>query len=479
MTNHEGNPGAGANDTGVTKTTEDTSSLAPSQPESKHGNAGTHAACESSGTAAAASPPQPTGEPPTKPATAKPPCGGGSHKKSPLEPWPEPVDGGVLLQDIEAQFRRFVSMPDEDVMVVCLWALHTYLSNEFYWTPYLYVTSPVHGCGKSTLRRVLHSICWKAKSTSNTTAAAMFRRVDTDQPTFLVDEWDSMTEEARLAALSILNSGATRDGCVDQNEAREFRTFCPKAIFSIGSVVLPPPTLSRCIWIRLQKARTSESLERFKGHDGAEIQQKCLRWATDNKARIGQQKTEFPKQLNHRQQDIWEPLFAIADAIGGDYPAAVRHAAQQQCLPDEDDQSDDVQLLAAVRAAFDDANKDRLPSERLVEASQVKSHVNGPIPLARKLRLFGIRPRSIRLDDGRTPKGYLRADFEEAWSRYLPPLTPSEIRNTATSVDSEGVASPGDPQHDPQPCATVPLALPPLVACCGEAPDCCGSGNLN
>ena len=44
--------------------------------------------------------------------------------------------------------------------------------------------------------------------------------------------------------------------------------------------------------------------------------------------------------------------------------------------------------------------------------------------LARLLNPFGVISGSIRLDDGRTPKGYYRASFEDAWTRYCPGAGP-------------------------------------------------------
>jgi hypothetical protein len=46
-----------------------------------------------------------------------------------------------------------------------------------------------------------------------------------------------------------------------------------------------------------------------------------------------------------------------------------------------------------------------------------------PSQVARVLRRFGVRPRTLRFGRGRrseTAKGYERADFEDAWSRYVP-----------------------------------------------------------
>jgi hypothetical protein len=59
------------------------------------------------------------------------------------------------------------------------------------------------------------------------------------------------------------------------------------------------------------------------------------------------------------------------------------------------------------------------------------------------------------LPDGRTPKGYLRDDFEDAWGRY-PAGVGDPDRNTATS--------PGIPASTSEP----PSATPPL--CSGSVP---------
>jgi hypothetical protein len=42
--------------------------------------------------------------------------------------------------------------------------------------------------------------------------------------------------------------------------------------------------------------------------------------------------------------------------------------------------------------------------------------------LAKLLKPYGIKPRSIRTGDGSgTPKGYRSDDMQDAWKRYLPP----------------------------------------------------------
>ena len=58
-------------------------------------------------------------------AEAKP--GNGQDLKLPEpEPWPELVDGAVLLDDIVIEFRRYLVLPDYAAEVLALWAVHAH-----------------------------------------------------------------------------------------------------------------------------------------------------------------------------------------------------------------------------------------------------------------------------------------------------------------------------------------------------------------
>ena len=57
-----------------------------------------------------------------------------------------------------------------------------------------------------------------------------------------------------------------------------------------------------------------------------------------------------------------------------------------------------------------------------------------PRGLAQQLRKYGIEPKPQR-DGDRVFRGYSRAQFEDAWSRYLPALGPAAME-TVTSVTS-------------------------------------------
>ena len=43
-----------------------------------------------------------------------------------VEPWPEPVDGKALLDEIAATLPRFVVLGKWIIEAVCLWVVHGY-----------------------------------------------------------------------------------------------------------------------------------------------------------------------------------------------------------------------------------------------------------------------------------------------------------------------------------------------------------------
>jgi len=159
---------------------------------------------------------------------------------------------------------------------------------------------------------------------------------------------------------------------------------------------------------------------------------------------------ELPDELSDRKQDVAEPLLAIADAAGGEWPSMARQAVIELCAEARTwEESIGVQLLSDIRDIFTERQTDRISSDDLatalaaIETSPWAEWSRGkPITkfrLAPLLRHFGIISGNIRLPDGRTPKGYRKEDFADDWERYLPsntpqsPSTPFSKRHNATT----------------------------------------------
>ena len=125
------------------------------------------------------------------------------------EPWPDPVDGAALLSEMTAAIRKYAVMEVGSAEIVALWVLHAHALDAFQISPRLAITSPEKRCGKTTALDVVQFLAPRPLSTSNTTAAAIFRTIEAAQPTLLIDEADTFltnNEDIR----GVLNSGHRR-----------------------------------------------------------------------------------------------------------------------------------------------------------------------------------------------------------------------------------------------------------------------------
>jgi Protein of unknown function (DUF3631) len=347
------------------------------------------------------------------------------------EPWPDPVSGPELIAGLETTISRYVGLPKDGAFTIALWALHTYCFEAFTCTPRLAITSPEKGCGKTTLLDVLSELVPRRLMTGSASPAALFRTIELAKPVILIDEADTFlgdNEELR----GILNQGHRKGGQVlrtvgDEHEPRAFHVHAPAAIAMIGN--LPGTLADRSIAIQMRRLPPGEKVARFRAGrtpDLAVFARKAARWIADNAVAIGSREPEIPEAIFNRQADNWEPLLAIAEAAGPKIAERARAAALAACGAHEDE-SLGVKLLTDIREAFENANKDELPSKALVEALAAMAdrpwcecNHGKPITqnwLARRLKGFSTRPALI---GPKRVSGYRKADFEDAFARYLP-----------------------------------------------------------
>jgi hypothetical protein len=355
-------------------------------------------------------------------------------------PWPNEVDGATLLNDVVSLVRRYIVLQSqEQADAIALWILHTFAFTAWHISPILSITGPEKRCGKSTLMDLLEALCRNSIKTENISMPALFRTIERDQPTLLIDEADTFLrqhEELR----GILNSGHRRNGRVircsgDNFEPRHFRTFCPKAIAQIGD--LPDTVADRSIPIAMIRKKPGELVELLRGDRLAAqatiFRSRMLRWTTDNLASFSALDPDVPSVLNDRNQDNWRPLLSLADTVGGEWPKKARQAASRiSAEVEEDDTSLGIQLLYDIRDIFSDRPADRLSSEQIIGAlTRLEDRPwtdvgHGkpltPRKLAVMLRPFRIKSVKFRISDDATLRGYERLSFGDAFERYLSPL---------------------------------------------------------
>jgi hypothetical protein len=128
-----------------------------------------------------------------------------------VEPWHEPVHGGVLLEEMTHTLRRFIVLSPAAADAQALWCLHTYAHDVAAVSPNLCLSSPEKRCGKTRNLQILGCLVRRPLHTANVTVAAMTRAIDQYGPTLLIDEADTIFLNGGSAELrGILNAGLYR-----------------------------------------------------------------------------------------------------------------------------------------------------------------------------------------------------------------------------------------------------------------------------
>jgi hypothetical protein len=390
---------------------------------------------------------------------------------------PRPDDLADLLGAEERFVTRFVRLQNEhQSAAIALWVAHVYAVKAAPSAAYVRVSSPTEEAGKTTLLEVCEVLLGdRAINAILTSPASIFRIRDSRGPVaLLLDEIDQTLrdrkDDAARDLLALVNGGYRRSATVlrttgQNHEGRAFKAWGPAMISGLGN--LHPTTESRCIPIVLERKPRGTG-ERWLPHlhepESKAIADALAAWASeDTIAQLREARPEIPSELRDRHAEVWWGMFAIADLAGQGWGERARRAALV-LHADRDAASTmslGVLLLSHIRAAFEEAETDRLSTAALLAA--LVDNEEGPwarwwaddlrkdgpprtagADLAKKLRPFRnsdgepITSRTIRLADGSTPRGYLAADFATAWSLYLAP----SIGDATDATDATPLASP-------------------------------------
>ncbi|QHC30848.1 DUF3631 domain-containing protein [Streptomyces sp. HF10] len=401
------------------------------------------------------------------------------------------IDGAALLAEVEAFHRRFNVFPTEAAYVaVALWDAHAHLIECFETTPRIAFLSPEPGSGKSRALEIVELLTPRPVTTVSASANALYRLVDSAAglPTVLFDEVDTIfgpkagTDEALRG---FLNAGYRRTAgalrCVGEGSnqnAQIFNSYCAVAMAGLGS--LPDTVLTRSVIIRMRKRAPNEKAEPYRQRkhesEGHALRDRLAKWADTVRDQVAGAWPDMPEGVTDRPADVWEPLLAVADAAGGNWPARARAACLEliNAAHDNDEASLGVRLLTDLRDKVF-CGEERMPTAAILECLLAMEDApwgdldDKPInsrTLARMLSQYvtpankPIKPRGIRTPSG-FPKGYYAEDLTDAWTRYCPP-PPGESATSATSATPQvsGGESVADTatgiRHTPPETATQP-----------------------
>jgi len=380
-------------------------------------------------------------------------------------------DLAAALDSTRAFLRRFVVLPsDAALTAVTLWAAHTHAVDAFDSTPRVAFLSPEPASGKSRALEVLATLVPHAMHAVNASPAALFRSVSDleERPTILFDEIDTVfgpkakdNEEVR----GFLNAGHRRGAvayrCVGlgtQQTVTPFPAFCAVAVAGLNDI--PDTIATRSVIVRMRKRARNEPVEPWRarkrepeGHDLRD------RLAYDVHAILDDLATaepSMPPGVEDRAADVWEPLLAIADAAGGQWPTLARTAAAELIEGGSNEPSLGVLLLEHLAAVWaDQGNPPAIGTASILDALVLmdeapwQSIKGAPIDarrLAHLLKQYEVTSKKVRVGDV-TVNGYRREDLWDAWTRYVPDALPPspEVQNMQNTRNTTGDPAPTEP----------------------------------
>lgn len=397
--------------------------------------------------------------------------------------------GASILGQLRDALTRYVVLPSPEATdAVTLWIAATHAQSAWEHATRLVITAPEKRCGKSRLLDVIEATCHQPLITVNISPAALVRSIEDKPPTLLLDEADTVF--GRKAAdnhedlRGIINSGHQRNRpYIRWDVASRTRETCPTfamaALAGIGD--LPDTIMDRAVIVRMRRRAAGENVDPYRTRRDRppleSLRDNLASWVGAHSEDLGRAAPELP--VEDRAADNWEPLVAVADAAGGDWPKRARRAAMVLCTEDasaDTEGSLGLRVLSDIRDLFENLTVSFLSSADLT--ARLRGVEDGPWAgggvdlsmhkLAYLLRPYSVRPRQ---NDARTARGYHAVDFADAFRRYLTVQTvqPSggdadqgEQLDTSPDTSPGGNCPPNAPDSSPE--ADCPPNCPPVFA---------------
>lgn len=354
---------------------------------------------------------------------------------------PEPVNGAEVLDLMRDKFELFtVQQSEHHYAALALYAAYTHLSGVFRYAPRLVVTSAEKQSGKTRTLDILRELVARPLVSANATTAALFRSIGDDPdypPTIILDEADTVfgtrtKAEQNEDLRGLLNAGFQQGTPAlrtvgPKHEVQAFDTFAPAVLAAIGA--LPDTIVDRAVVVRLRRRRPGDRVEQYRLRLAPrlhELRQLAATWAEEHRAVAGEHIPDTT--LEDRPADVWEPLLTIADLAGGHWPgtarAAAAHLVAEAAGTAAAEVSEGIELLTDTRGVLGLLKSDRITTASLlellrgIEDSRWKEYELTGHRLAKLLKPYAIAPHRSN-----SQRYYMRAEFEDAFARYLPPAS--------------------------------------------------------
>ncbi|UWG98010.1 hypothetical protein LPY66_04170 [Dehalobacter sp. DCM] len=230
---------------------------------------------------------------------------------------------------INTHMKKYIVFEDDRIFpILALWVIGTYFYKIFRYYPYIWLNAD-KGSGKSRVMEVIVPLAFNAVMAVNHSEASVFRLVDVDGATLLIDEFEKLKKDNQQGIMTLLNSGFNAEATVIRNERRgdsfkpvAFSSYSPKMFAGIDDI--SDVLMDRCIRIKMFKKPKGIEVQRYKIDNETDKFLKDLRddlyicglqYANPIKETYDSNIIELPFELSDREKDIWEVLYSLAQFI--------------------------------------------------------------------------------------------------------------------------------------------------------------------
>jgi len=340
---------------------------------------------------------------------------------------------------------RFVVVPPEDRLVVASWVIASHMMDSWDRFPHLAITSPEKRCGKTRFLQLLELLVPNPVNSSNISPASIYRLIEANRPTLLLDEAQSLSRRGSESSETIREifcagidqkSQTMRVGG-PSHEVQKFSIYSPKIVALIGS--LDGVLADRCIQVGLVRKTSQDNVERFRSRIveplGIELRERITEWVKENQSEVQKQYDHlepFENLENDRMAELLLPMQAVVTVCCPEcLPVLEQYATNKEAQEYEQERlSPGVLMLQACHEVFHRRGPDK-PLPFVSTASLIDALVKReeepwanyrfgkpitPESLGHLLRPYGIHSER----EGRTsPRGYRIESFLPVWGRYL------------------------------------------------------------
>ena len=356
-----------------------------------------------------------------------------------IEPWYEPINPALLLDDIANTIQRFIVLNIDQAQAATLWVSACWFVDVINCAPLCLINAPERACGKTQLLTVMAKLAPRPIQASSITPSVLFRVIEAFQPTLFIDEIETVLKENEELR-GLINAGHTRDSATvlrsvpkgDDWEPVAFNVWGMKAIAGINAMKLAETVTSRSIVFELRRKKPDEKVERLRYAEPnlfSSLAAKLARFAADFREKIRDVRPDLPEALGDREQDNWEPLLQVATAAGGHWLNTALNVAIRMSDAMQAPMSSANEMLADIQEIFEAKQVIKISTSDLIRAlceDEEKSWATynrgrelSPRQLSSKLKGYGVASKDLRFPHNVVKKGYEVSQFNDAFTRYL------------------------------------------------------------